>query len=168
MEAPSIAAQYLEIQGKDAPDLECAEGGTLPTPRDLYPYSPSSIPSPDGSLQSCDYQMSLPLPMDVAASLTYPLGILSATAMLLAERRNAVVRFHAWQSFLLSFVWLTVQVALAWLRPALLWPMAVAGLVGGIYLALWAYRTSPTLRVFYLPVIGMIASEFLYSEGSTP
>lgn len=150
--------------------MEVSKDDTSPTSRDNHdttrsydttlsydtalPYDPT-LPS---------YDTTLPLPLDCLSFLAYPLGLPGALILLLTEHKNDLVRFHAWQSFLLSGLTLWGQLVLAWWRPEMVGWITIGYMVVGCYLGWLAYRGAPALQAFYLPVIGTIAAEWVRSE----
>lgn len=116
-------------------------------------------------LNSHEYEMTLPMRLDLAAALAYPLGIFGAIGLLIGEHRNDLIRFHAWQSFTLNLTLLITQflVGLWWGTTG--WAIMLILSVGlGFYLGWMTYKCTPTLRVFYLPIYGTLAANWLREE----
>ncbi|MCM3610512.1 hypothetical protein M4S82_04560 [Planococcus sp. MERTA32b] len=88
-------------------------------------------------------ETSLGLSENIAGSLTYLFGFISGFIMLLVERENHFVRYHALQSIYISIVFVTVYLLvgmvpiIGWLSSMFLAP---AGLVLWIILMLNAYK----------------------------
>ncbi|KAI7896748.1 uncharacterized protein EV154DRAFT_410835 [Mucor mucedo] len=60
--------------------------------------SSSSSSAPNGqSVRVNKYETSLPIRVDVEASIAYVLGPVTGLLLLIFERQNDYVRFHAWQ-----------------------------------------------------------------------
>lgn len=111
-----------------------------------------------------DFATSLPFRLDLAAALAYLFGPLGAFGLLLCEHQNDLVRFHAWQSLLASIVVLLglISISVAW--PRMLLPLLLLLPLFALYLAWLAYQRSASLRVFYLPWVGLIARHFTLNE----
>ncbi|WP_235318406.1 DUF4870 domain-containing protein [Planococcus sp. CAU13] len=86
---------------------------------------------------------SLGLTENIAGSLTYLFGFISGFIMLLVERENHFVRYHALQSIYISIVFFSAYFLLG-LIPVLSWlismVLAPAGLVLWIILMMNAYK----------------------------
>ena len=101
---------------------------------------------------------SLDMEENVASLLCYLFLWLGALIILLLEKKNATVRFHAVQSILLSIVWFVLGVILPFI-PFLGWMLLPVLSLGG--LALWiilmikAYQGEP----FSLPILTDKAKE---------
>lgn len=126
----------------------------------------NSSTSLDALFTNQAYQMSLPLRMDVAAVLAYGLGPIGATAMLVGEHYNDYVRFHAWQSLLWSTAAGLFMLTVVLVGGVGWWVLAAlaGGIVINAMLAWTAYQRTPSLQVFYIPLLGHLASLLLYSE----
>lgn len=111
-----------------------------------------------------DFATSLPLRLDLAAALAYLAGPLGAFGLLLYEHQNDLVRFHAWQSLLASIAALLglIFISVAW--PRMLLPLLLLLSLFALYMAWLAYQRSASLRVFYLPWIGLIARHLTLHE----
>ncbi|GAA6002781.1 hypothetical protein JCM10207_007674 [Rhodosporidiobolus poonsookiae] len=102
---------------------------------------------------------------DWAGPLCYLLGPLGAAFFLVFEVENDWVRFHAWQSVLLSAFLVLVHLfffALFWR-----WMQYLIFLVDGAFallMAMRAFRDSDHLERHRLPLIGDLADEFVKSE----
>lgn len=88
-------------------------------------------------------ETSLGLSENIAGSLTYLFGFVSGFIMLLVERENRFVRYHAIQSIYISIVFVSAYLLLGML-PVIGWfssmVLAPAGLVMWIILMLNAYK----------------------------
>lgn len=88
-------------------------------------------------------ETSLGLTENIAGSLTYLFGFVSGFIMLLVERENRFVRYHALQSIYISIVFVSAYLLLGML-PVIGWfssmILAPAGLVMWIILMLNAYK----------------------------
>lgn len=88
-------------------------------------------------------QTSLGLSENIAGSLTYLLGFVSGFIMLIVERENHFVRYHALQSIYISIVFVSAYLLLGMI-PVIGWffsmVLAPAGLVMWIILMLNAYK----------------------------
>lgn len=86
---------------------------------------------------------SLGLSENIAGSLTYLFGFVSGFIMLIVERENRFVRYHALQSIYISIVFVSAYLLLGML-PLIGWlttmVLAPAGLVMWIILMLNAYK----------------------------
>ena len=88
-------------------------------------------------------ETSLGLSENIAGSLTYLFGFVSGFIMLLVERDNHFVRYHALQSIYISIIFVSAYLLLGML-PVIGWfssmVLAPAGLVMWIILMLNAYK----------------------------
>lgn len=88
-------------------------------------------------------ETSLGLSENIAGSLTYLFGFISGFIMLLVERENHFVRYHALQSIYISIVFVSAYLLLG-MMPIIGWfssmVLAPAGLVLWIILMLNAYK----------------------------
>lgn len=110
------------------------------------------------------YDMSLPIRMDVAAALAYPFGLLGALFLLSREYQNDLVRFHAWQSFILSSFTLMILLILRVVLPKAVGWVAALAWIGGCYLAWLTFEKSPSLQLVSIPIIGPIATQWVQRE----
>lgn len=60
----------------------------------------STEPPPAGQARVNTFETGLGLRVDIEAALAYALGPFSGILLLILERHNDYVRFHAWQSSL--------------------------------------------------------------------
>ena len=107
-------------------------------------------PRPDGP-------SSTGLDVPVAAMLTYLLGFITGILFLAVERTSRFVRFHAYQSTLVSLTLLVINLILQALPFGglivvfVMWPL---GLVLWVFLMFAAFRG----QAFELPIIGAFAA----------
>jgi len=103
------------------------------------------------------------LPENAAAVLCYILSFITGILFLALEpyNRNPFVRFHAWQSILLSLALIAVYIsefALFFVMPLLLaWMISVALAFGLFFLWLFLMWQAYNGKRFSLPIIGQIA-----------
>lgn len=99
---------------------------------------------------------------NIAAALSYVVGIVTGIIFLVVEKENKFVRFHAMQSVLLSVLLIIVNIALNILRHIPLigfvagmasWLVSVAAFVLFIFLIIKAYQK----ETYKLPVLGDVA-----------
>jgi len=95
---------------------------------------------------------------NIAALLSYALGIVSGIIFFLIEKENKFVRFHAMQSIMAFGALFVLQIALP-MVPFVGWMLApfvsLLGLILWILLMIKAYQG----EMFKLPVIGDIAEQ---------
>ncbi|GAA6054750.1 hypothetical protein JCM3770_000924 [Rhodotorula araucariae] len=102
---------------------------------------------------------------DYEAAGAYALGPFGAAALLVLELESDYVRFHAWQSVLLSFFLFLVHLLFLlvfgrWAQYLLfIGDVVVLGLM-----SLRAYHDADHLQRHYLPVIGDLADSWVQSE----
>jgi uncharacterized membrane protein len=98
----------------------------------------------------------LGLPSNVAATLAYAFGALSGIVILMIERDDKFVRFHAWQSTLTFLGALLTSLLLSSL-PVLGWLLNIAFTAGLV--ALWVLLMLKAFagEKFKLPYVGEIA-----------
>ena len=102
---------------------------------------------------------SLNIEENVASLLCYLFFWLGALVILLLEKKNTTVRFHAIQSILLSVVWFFLSILfpfIPFLGLLLLPILSLGGLALWIILMIKAYQGDP----FSLPIITDKAKEF--------
>lgn len=99
---------------------------------------------------------------NVAATLCYVLGFVTGIVFLILEpyNRNKEVRFHAFQSIILSVVWIVFSIALniilPWQVSLMLGPLiSLAGFILWVFLLIKTYQGSKVV----LPVIGPMAEK---------
>ena len=103
-------------------------------------------------------QTGLGLDPTLAATLAYALGFVSGILMLVLERRDRYVRFHAMQSTITFLAILVGQVVLGFIP--LLGP-PLSGLLGLLGVVLWVLLMVKAFQGerFKLPMIGDMAEE---------
>ncbi|PJF17417.1 hypothetical protein PSACC_02782 [Paramicrosporidium saccamoebae] len=141
----TMEANYLEVVNQ--------EGGSV----DIEETAESSDLTPP----QYSYETTLPLPIDLLSLIPY-IALPLALTLLVLEHRCDLVRFHAWQAFLLHFTLLVGQFVASFWWPV--WWATLAGILVGLYLGVLAYQMAPALQVLYLPVFGAIAAEWVRSE----
>ncbi|MDD2438720.1 MAG: hypothetical protein PHD41_00630 [Methanosarcinaceae archaeon] len=109
------------------------------------------------------YKTSLGLNENLVAALSYIAGWPSGILLLLLERQNRFVRFHAMQSVLVFMPVALLIFLTAWI-PYVGWLFADGLGFGAVFLLVilmyMAYRGSK----FKLPFVGKIAYEYAYKE----
>ncbi|KAJ2159114.1 hypothetical protein GGF46_003269 [Coemansia sp. RSA 552] len=125
---------------------------------------PSTFNSQDGGQRISRYETSLSLRYDVEAALAYVLGVFSGAFLLVTEKKNDYVRFHAWQSSLLSAVAFGALVIGALISSFLYWLMLLAtvGVFG--YMARRAYLDGAVFERLALPYVGPLALQLVDEE----
>ncbi|PVU95521.1 hypothetical protein BB561_001770 [Smittium simulii] len=109
------------------------------------------------------YATMVPIRIDIEAALTYCFGGLSGVLFLVFERENDFIRFHAYQSTLLSLFSFCLTMIFGFLF-GLYKFMAFVAISTQFYMAFRAYKDSATLDYFMLPSIGQIAYDWTASE----
>jgi len=108
------------------------------------------------------------LRVDVMAACAYLLGPASALLLLIVETRNDFVRFHAYQSALLTVPLITIRIFVSLLRfPSWIRTMFTFLIIlSQLYMAFRAYFDASRngLARFQLPYIGPIADRWLAEE----
>ncbi|KAJ1724198.1 hypothetical protein LPJ53_001536 [Coemansia erecta] len=125
---------------------------------------PSTFNSQDGGQRISRYETSLSLRYDVEAALAYVLGVFSGALLLVLEKKNDYVRFHAWQSSMLSAVSFAALIVMALISDTLYWLvfLAILGVHG--YMARRAYIDGAVFERHPLPYIGPLAMQFVDEE----
>ncbi|KAI8324598.1 hypothetical protein GQ54DRAFT_284647 [Martensiomyces pterosporus] len=134
-----------------------------------YGYSeptagPSTFSSQEGGQRISRYETSLSLRYDVEAALAYALGVFSGAFLLVFERKNDYVRFHAWQSSLLSGVMFFSLLIAALVSNFLYWVVLLAAAACSVYMARRAYVDGAVFERFTLPYVGPLACQFVDEE----
>lgn len=104
---------------------------------------------------------------NIAAVLSYVLTVATGAIMLIIERENKFVRFHALQSILFGFVWMTLWI-LTDIELTRFWPNPIVGwiindvvyflvVLGGFVVWLVLLYKAHGGKRFKLPIIGKIA-----------
>ncbi|KAI8871806.1 hypothetical protein GQ42DRAFT_120272 [Ramicandelaber brevisporus] len=111
------------------------------------------------------FDTSLNMRVDIEASMAYWLGLFSGAFLLIVERKNDYVRYHAWQSSLFSVFTILLSTFFALLSwTALETIVTVVSIVGLMVCAFKAYKQGGTLDRFKLPVIGQVADRWVEEE----
>ncbi|KAJ8702615.1 hypothetical protein PTI98_001318 [Pleurotus ostreatus] len=108
------------------------------------------------------------LRVDVLAAVAYLLGPFSALVILILETQNDYVRFHAYQSALVStplvIIWIVASLLSfpSWLRTF----FAIFLMATTLYTAFRAYRdvTHSNLTRYHIPILGLLAERWLLEE----
>lgn len=95
---------------------------------------------------------------NLAAALSYLVGIITGIVFYVLEKENKFVRFHAMQSILFCGTWIVVNVIL-WLIPILGWIFATLFNIAGVILWLIIMFKAYSGEQFKLPVLGDIAEK---------
>jgi uncharacterized membrane protein len=95
---------------------------------------------------------------NVAALVTYVFGLVTGIIFLVIEKESKFVRFHAFQSILISAVYIILNMVLGFL-PIIGWLLTL--LLAPIFFILWLFLLYQAYQgnLFKLPVIGDIAEE---------
>lgn len=129
-------------------------------------------------VQTAPAKSSTGLDENIAALLSYILGLISGLVFFLIEKDSRLVKFHAAQSMVLSGVWIVVGIAI-WILSIFNWVVIgnisgllsflisiVVGLVafalgiGGLIAVIMCLIKAFQGQYFKLPVIGNIAEKF--------
>jgi uncharacterized membrane protein len=107
---------------------------------------------------------SLGMDANVAAVLSYVLGLVTGIVFFLIEKDNKFVRFHAMQSIIVFGGLLVISVANSFmLRVILPWQLysMISGIIGIVGLILWIVLMIKAYQgdYFKLPVVGDIAEK---------
>ncbi|KAJ2027970.1 hypothetical protein IWW57_002371 [Coemansia sp. S610] len=135
-----------------------AYGGGEPT------AGPSTFSSQDGGQRISRYETSLSLRYDIEASLAYVLGIFSGAFLLILEKKNDYVRFHAWQSSLLSATFIFALIFSALLSNYLYYLVVLTVVASHVYMVRRAYFDGAVFERFELPYVGPLASQLVDEE----
>jgi len=106
--------------------------------------------------------------VDVLAAVAYLLGPISALSLLIIETRNDYVRFHAYQSALLTTPLVVIRIFASllqfpsWMRTFI----TLLIICPQLYMASRAYRDASHngLVRYQLPMIGLLADQWLREE----
>ncbi|KAJ7783800.1 hypothetical protein DFH07DRAFT_789167 [Mycena maculata] len=108
------------------------------------------------------------LRVDMLAAFAYLLGPISALALLIIETQNDYVRFHAYQSALLTTPLVVIRIFASLLQfPGWMRTILTLLMIGSqLYMAIRAYLDAANngLARFRLPYIGPIAARWLEEE----
>ncbi|KAI8989989.1 hypothetical protein BDB01DRAFT_779625 [Pilobolus umbonatus] len=110
------------------------------------------------------YETTLPIRVDIEASLAYILGPVSGLIFLILERQNDYVRFHAWQSCLAFSSLMVLQFILMFISTFLSWVLFFFSIGLLIGLTYKAYLDGASLERYELPYIGPMAAEWVDTE----
>ncbi|KAF4572902.1 hypothetical protein EYR36_007412 [Pleurotus pulmonarius] len=127
-----------------------------------------SGPQVDEDANVNQWETTYGLRVDVLAAVAYLLGPFSALVLLILETQNDYVRFHAYQSALVSTPLVIIWVAASLLSfPSWLHTLLTISLVATtLYMAFRAYRdvTHSNLTRFHIPSLGLLAEQWLSEE----
>ncbi|KAF7310926.1 hypothetical protein HMN09_00635900 [Mycena chlorophos] len=141
------------------------QSGAIPT---FGASSSSSTALEDAEAQQNQWETRHGLRVDLLAALAYVFGPISALALLILETQNDFVRFHAYQSALLTTPLVLIRILVSLLQfPGLLRTLFTLILIGTeAYMAVRAYIDASRhgLARFELPYIGPIAARWLDEE----
>ncbi|KAI8982117.1 hypothetical protein BDF20DRAFT_452175 [Mycotypha africana] len=110
------------------------------------------------------YETSLPIRVDVEASLAYLAGPITGLLLLILERQNDYVRFHAWQSSLTFSSLMVLQFIMLFISNFLSWVLFFFSIFLLIWLAYRAYLDGVSLERYEVPYFGPMASEYVDEE----
>ncbi|KAJ1668888.1 hypothetical protein IW140_000046 [Coemansia sp. RSA 1813] len=157
--------------GGQAADSQVIDVGTSSSQADgEYGYGgeptagPSTFNSQDGGQRISRYETSLPIRHDVEAAIAYLLCIYSGVFLLIMEKKNDYVRFHAWQSTLMSMAFIVALIVTAFISNFLYWVTWIVALVASGYMARRAYIDGAVFERFALPYLGQWAVQFVDEE----
>ncbi|KAJ2368664.1 hypothetical protein IW150_005350 [Coemansia sp. RSA 2607] len=125
---------------------------------------PSTFNSQDGGQRISRYETSLSLRYDVEAALAYVFGVFSGALLLVLEKKNDYVRFHAWQSSMLSAVSFAALIVVALISNTLYWLLFLTIMGAHGYMARRAYIDGAVFERRPLPYIGPLAMQFVDEE----
>jgi len=104
--------------------------------------------------------------LDLESAATYGLGAFTAIPLLLLETHSSHVRFHAYQSLLLSLAFLLLHIVFILLTRSKV--LQIIFLTFDItvleWLAIKAFKGASDLDRFYLPLIGQYADRWVNEE----
>ncbi|PVV04320.1 hypothetical protein BB560_001182 [Smittium megazygosporum] len=109
------------------------------------------------------YATVVPIRIDIEAALCYVFFCFSGVLLLIFERENDFIRFHAYQSTLLSISSFFSILVLGSVFGSYTIFFIIAFILN-FYMAYRAYKDSSTLDYYLLPVIGKVAFEWTASE----
>jgi len=116
-----------------------------------------------GQVRVNKYETGLGIRVDLEAALAYSLGPITGVALLITEQKNDYVRFHAWQSALLFLGFMILHIILSF-STILTWLLIMADISAAGWLAYNAYMDGASLERYEVPIIGVIASQWVDSE----
>ncbi|KAJ2002115.1 hypothetical protein GGI04_003476, partial [Coemansia thaxteri] len=97
-------------------------------------------------------------------TMCFLVGEIVGSFLLVTEKKNDYVRFHAWQSSLLSAVLIFAMVIAALISSSLYYIVILAMIVSQAFMARRAYFDGAVFQRFELPYIGPLASQFVDEE----
>ncbi|CAO3630082.1 unnamed protein product [Mucor fragilis] len=160
-QSSQAAAAYSSYQaGSDS----YAEQGLLGSGNGAGSSSNSSAFNGQQAIRVNKYETSLPIRVDVEASLAYVLGPVTGLLLLILERQNDYVRFHAWQSSLTFSALMLAQFILLFISSFLSWVLFFFNIFLLIWLVYRAYLDGASLERYEVPYFGIIASEYVDTE----
>ncbi|KAG0181030.1 hypothetical protein DFQ29_009497 [Apophysomyces sp. BC1021] len=144
----------------------------------------SSRGAPAGMFRVNKYETTLPIRVDVEAALAYILGPVTGKVwqylhessnnqpksailglfFLICERQNDYVRFHAWQSTLVSLTLMSIHFVLMFISSFLSWTLFFVDVGLLVWLTYRAYLDGASLERYELPYAGPLASEWVDTE----
>jgi len=101
--------------------------------------------------------------VDFEAAAAYAAGPLLAILLLILETKNDYVRFHAWQSLLLSIP-IAILHFILHASKFFTWLLLIADIAIFGQLAYRALKDAETLERYHLPYIGDLASRWVDEE----
>ncbi|PVU99795.1 hypothetical protein BB559_000398 [Furculomyces boomerangus] len=110
------------------------------------------------------YATNVPIRLDFEAALAYLFGCVSGILLLIFERQNDYIRFHAYQSCLTSLVMFVSITIISLILPFLAIILKYVTILLFLYLSFRAYSDSATLDYFMLPYIGNTAYKWVSTE----
>ncbi|KAI9487262.1 MAG: hypothetical protein EXX96DRAFT_615051 [Benjaminiella poitrasii] len=110
------------------------------------------------------YETSLPIRVDIEAALAYVFGPVTGLILLILERQNDYVRFHAWQSSLTFSALMFAQFILLFISTFLSWILFFFNIFLLIWLTYRAYLDGVSLERYEVPYFGIIASQYVDTE----
>jgi uncharacterized membrane protein len=139
------------------------QSGAVPSFQASHSGGAGSEPEPENRWATSSH-----LRVDLLAAFAYLLGPISALALLIIETQNDYVRFHAYQSALLTTPLIAIRISMSLLRlPGfLLTFFTLLFVLPTWYMAFRAYidATRNGLSYFHVPRIGVLAERWLGEE----
>ena len=131
------------------------------TPVETTPASEAPAEEKKPETESETKKGALGLEPNIAGALAYFLGFISGAFLIVTEKEDKFVRFHAWQSVIFSLVWMVASWAvglLPWMggtRSLISTAVSLGGFVLWLVLMYKAYNK----EMYELPVIGEFAKK---------
>ncbi|TFL06583.1 hypothetical protein BDV98DRAFT_522070 [Pterulicium gracile] len=139
------------------------QSGAVPTFSASQSAGPSTAPETENRWATSSH-----LRVDMLAAFAYILGPISALLLLIFETENDYVRFHAYQSALLTTPLLAIRILVSLMRfyAVLRYLFTLLLVIPSLYMAFRAYTDASRngLSYFQLPYIGPIAEQWLHDE----